>query len=102
VRTKRSELGGLSELSLVYAGAADTLESCIKERLKRYKSFAKQWDAEAFKEDCMYTDAPELGNPVDWKPELEYDEWVWALSDKEKAALHDWLVSCAEMIRKGL
>ena len=102
VRLKRSKVCNNEELSLVYAGALETLEECVKERLKRYKSFASRWDAKPLNDACLRENLPAFDGSVDWKPELEYDEWIWALSDSEKSMLHSWIVSCAENIKNHL
>jgi UDP-N-acetylglucosamine/UDP-N-acetylgalactosamine diphosphorylase len=102
VRLKRSKVCSNEELSLVYAGALETLEECVKERLKRYKSFASRWDAKPLNDTCLGENPPAFDGSVDWKPELEYDEWIWALSDSEKSMLHSWIVSCAENIKNHL
>lgn len=102
VRLKRSALCNNDELSLVYTGALETLEECVKERVKRYKSFATQWGAKLLNEDCLKEDFPGLNVNIDWKPELEYDKWIWSLSDDEKSLLHDWIVTCADKIRNSL
>ncbi len=102
IRMKRSSLSENEELSLVYAGALETIDECVKERLKRYKSFASQWGAPLFNDACLLEDSPVFAGAVDWKPELPYDKWVWSLSEGEKSQLHDWLVSCADTIRNNL
>ena len=102
IRLKRSALSGNYELSLVYSGALETIEDCVKERVKRYKSFASQWSAKPLNTACLSEDFPKFNDSVDWKPELEYDKWVWSLSDCEKSLLHGWIVSCADKIRIGL
>jgi UDP-N-acetylglucosamine/UDP-N-acetylgalactosamine diphosphorylase len=102
IRLKRSALSGNEELSLVYAGALETIEECVKERVKRYKSFASQWNAKPINDACLSEDFPEFEDFVDWKPELEYDKWVWSLSENEKSLLHSWIVSCADKVRSGL
>lgn len=102
IRMKRSELSGNEELSLVYAGALETLEECVKERVKRYKSFASRWEAKPINDACLSGEIPAFGGSVDWKPELEYDKWIWGLSAGEKSLLHEWIASCADKIRNGL
>ena len=102
IRLKRSKICDNEELSLVYLAALETLDECIKERIKRYKSFASRWDAKLLNDDCLCDNAPEFASAIDWKPELEYDKWIWSLSDSEKYQLHDWIVSCACKIRSGL
>jgi len=102
IRLKRSKICDNEELSLVYLAALETLDECIKERIKRYKSFASRWDAKLLNDDCLCDNAPEFASAIDWKPELEYDKWIWSLSDSEKSQLHDWIVSCACKIRSGL
>ena len=100
IRLKRSRLCGNEELELVYAGALETLEECVKERVKRYKSFASRWDVMPLNEACLCETLPAFNDSIDWKPELEYDKWIWSLSESEKSLLHGWIVSCADKIRK--
>ena len=102
VRMKRSEICEDEELSLVYAGALETLDDCVGERVKRYGSFASSWDAKPFRDACLGESAPALEASIDWKPELAYDKWIWSLSEDEKTLLHEWIVSCADKIRNGL
>lgn len=102
IRLRRSRLCGNEELSLVYAGALETIEECVKERVKRYKSFASRWDARPLNDACLSGDPPAFDGSVDWKAELAYDKWIWSLSDSEKDALHSWIVSCADQIRSAL
>ena len=102
IRMKRSMICGDEELSLVYTGALETLDECVKERLKRYKSFASQWGTDPFNDACMHAEAPAFGGCIDWKTDLPYDKWIWSLSAEEKSQLHDWLASCADMIKNNL
>ncbi|MCR5294416.1 MAG: hypothetical protein K6E30_04460 [Lachnospiraceae bacterium] len=102
VRLKRSSLSENKELSLVYSGALETLDECVKERIKRYKSFASQWGTDPFNDACLYEAAPEFAGSVDLKPELAYDKWVWSLTESDKSQLHDWIVSCADRIKDKL
>ena len=102
IRLKRSEICNDEELSQVYAGALETLEECVKERVKRYKSFASRWDAKLLNDACLSENPPQFEGSVDWKTELEYDKWIWSLSDSEKSQLHDWIVSCADKIKSSL
>lgn len=102
IRLKRSTLCKNGELSLVYSGALETIEECVKERVKRFKSFASQWDAKPLNDACLGGEPPVFSGSVDWKPELAYDKWVWSLSASEKTQLHDWIVSCAGIVRNTL
>ncbi len=102
IRMKRSMICGDDELSLVYTGALETLDECVKERLKRYKSFASQWGTDPFNDACMHPEAPAFAGVIDWKTDLPYDKWIWSLSAEEKSQLHDWLASCADMIKNNL
>ena len=102
IRQKRSGLCGDEELSLVYTGARETIEECVAERVKRYKSFASRWGAAPLDDECLRDTPLSFDGSVDWKPELAYDEWIWSLSDQEKSQLHDWIVSCADRIRSSL
>lgn len=100
VRIPRSRLQGNEELTLVYQGAVSCIESCLKERFKRYNSFAKEWGQE---EISPVMDREEsVLNFEAWKPEKQYDEWIWGLTSEEKEMLHDWLSGYAEMVRKNL
>ena len=102
IRMKRSRLCGDEELSLVYTGALETIEECVAERVKRYKSFATRWGADLLNDACLHIDPPAFDGSVDWKPELAYDKWIWSLSDHEKEQLHNWIASCADQIRNSL
>ena len=102
IRMKRSMICGDEELSLVYTEALETLDECVKERLKRYKSFASQWGTDPFNDACMHAEAPAFAGVIDWKTDLPYDKWIWSLSAEEKSQLHDWLASCADMIKNNL
>ena len=102
IRLKRSEICNDEELSQVYAAALETLDECVKERTKRYKSFASRWDAKLLNDACLIENPPEFEGSVDWKSELEYDKWIWSLSNSEKSQLHDWIVSCADKIKNSL
>ena len=74
----------------------------MKERVKRYKSFASRWDVMPLNEACLCETLPAFNDSIDWKPELEYDKWIWSLSESEKSLLHGWIVSCADKIRNNL
>ena len=102
IRMKRSGLCGDDELSLVYTGALETIEDCVAERVKRYKSFATRWGADLLNDACLRLDPPAFDGSVDWKPELAYDKWIWSLSGHEKEQLHNWIASCAGQIRSTL
>lgn len=102
VRMARSNIQGDAELTRVYEGAVETIQSCIKERIKRYNSFAKEWKLatiEAVSEEKAYV---AMNANADWKQELRYDEWIWNLSDVEKEELHAWLVAVANNVREAL
>lgn len=91
IRLKRSDFQGNFELSLVLSGAIETIGICIHERIARYNSFAREWRLPPVDETSMN------GNPAshefspDWKPDLNYDEWVWGLNEHEKTELRSWL-----------
>lgn len=102
IRMMRSRLCGDQELSLVYTGALETIDECVAERVKRYKSFATRWGADLLNDACLHEAPPAFDGSIDWRPELAYDEWIWSLSDPEKSLLHDWIVSCADRIRSTL
>lgn len=102
VRLKRSNLCGDEELSLVYAAALETLDECVKERIKRYKSFASRWEAKPLNDACMCEIPSSFDASIDWKTDLDYDQWIWSLSESEKSLLHEWIFSCAEKIKNSL
>jgi hypothetical protein len=99
---RRSELAEDRELELVYESAVDTIKSCVAERLKRWNSYAKEWGQRAFDSEIMDAPAPTIDRTVEWKPELDYDQWVWQLTAAEKTALHYWLCDCANSVRNRL
>ena len=102
IRIVRSRLQEDEELTLVYEGAIETIKSCIKERLKRYNSFAKEWNLTPVEAVCEEQVHVDMNVSVDWKKELKYDEWIWNLSDTEKIELHSWLAGYAENVRNIL
>ena len=102
VRLRRSELAEDRELELVYESAVDTIKSCVAERLKRWNSYAKEWGQRAFDSEIMDAPAPTFDRSVEWKPELDHDQWVWQLTAAEKTALHYWLCDCANSVRNRL
>lgn len=102
IRIPRSKLQNNEELTLVYQGAVSCIESCLKERFKRYNSFAKEWKQEVL---CPVEEQTGIQYtlPVEeWKLEKQYDEWIWSLTPEEKRSIHDGLVSYTEMVRKNL
>lgn len=102
VRLVRCGIQEDKELQLVIEGAIDTIQSCIKERVKRYNSFAKEWKLPQIGEIDWNQDLQELNAQVDWKKELKYDEWIWNLEEDDKKALHEWLGLTAESMRQLL
>lgn len=102
VRLVRSHLQGDNELSLVYEGAIETICACIKERIKRYNSFAKEWNLKTIEAICEESPEKEIGFEVAWEPQLRYDEWVWGLSETDKTNLHAWLSGYADRVRTAL
>lgn len=99
VRLKRSRLWQDGELSLVLAGAIETIQMCIHERVSRYNSFAGEWSLLPLDEAGLNGQAVVLEAAVDWKPGTDYGEWVHGLAENEKQALHTWLADSAEKIR---
>lgn len=99
VRLARSRMKQDEELVLVMEGAIDTIQSCIKERIKRYNSFAKEWKLSPIGETDWNKSLLEMSFHGDWKTELKYDEWIWGLAEKEKEELHSWLSKSAEEMR---
>lgn len=87
------------ELELVTRGAIETIQSCIKERVKRYNSFAKEWELEQICEIDWEESLLPMEVSAEWKAELKYDEWIWGLSQEEKDALHAWLAASAQKMR---
>lgn len=95
VRAKRSALANDSEMTLVLAGAIDAIKSCIRERLRRFNSFAKEWSSPSIETSDPDAALPALSFTPDWKPGLPHADWVRSLSEAEKQDLRNWLTSCA-------
>ncbi len=91
VRMERSRLRGDRELSLVLAGAVETIRDCMKERVSRYNSLAAEWSLKPMDAAALDKQGAPLPVPVDRKEELAYDEWVRTLGKEERQRLHDWL-----------
>ena len=91
VRMERSRQGGDDELSLVLAGAVETIGSCMKERVSRFNALAAEWSLEPVDPAVLEKQAASLPTSVDWKEELAYDEWIRTLGKEERRRLHDWL-----------
>jgi len=99
VRLKRSHLQKNSELSLVLTGAIETIEACIHERFSRYNSFAKEWSLPSFDETLLKKNLSSMESSLNWKLDVNYDEWIWGLTESEKHLLHNWLVSSVKNIK---
>lgn len=91
VRLQRSRLQGDLELSLVLTGAIETIQSCMKERVKRYNSLAAEWSLAPMDEAIPEKAGLSLSVSPDWKTDLAYDEWIKEVSKEERRELHDWL-----------
>ncbi|MCL1808980.1 MAG: hypothetical protein FWG42_04320 [Clostridiales bacterium] len=103
VRLVRSHRQGDEELQLVLAGAIETIEACIHERLKRYNSFAKEHELTSPMDEALLNSAPKgMELDLDWKPELDYSDWVRGLAQWEKQGLHSWLCGVASELRRVL
>ena len=77
-------------------GAIETIRVCIKERIKRYNSFAEEWSLPVIEKKTLNKEYADMECLVDWKPDMDHDEWVWGLAAKEKQDLRYWLASVAE------
>ena len=98
---ERSRQGGDSELSLVLAGAVETIQSCMQERVSRYNSLAAEWSLEPMDTAILEKSGTPLSASVDWKAELSYDEWVRTLEKEERRRLHEWLREVARDIKEN-
>lgn len=101
IRMERSRQGGDSELSLVLAGAVETIQSCMQERVSRYNSLAAEWSLEPMDTAILEKRGTPLSASVDWKAELSYDEWVRALEKEERRRLHEWLREVARDVKEN-
>lgn len=101
IRMERSRQGGDSELSLVLAGAVETIQSCMQERVSRYNSLAAEWSLEPMDTAILEKRGTPLSASVDWKAELSYDEWVRALEKEERRRLHEWLREVARDFKEN-
>lgn len=101
IRMERSKQGGDSELSLVLAGAVETIQSCMQERVSRYNSLAAEWSLEPMDTAILEKSGTPLSASVDWKAELSYDEWVRTLEKEERRRLHEWLREVARDIKEN-
>lgn len=105
IRLARSRVQKDSELELVLNGAVETIETCMKERVDRYNSLAAEWGQAPIGGAVLNRDSavgPHGSAALDWKPELEYDQWIKGLGQQEKQVLHDWICSVAETFRDTL
>ncbi|MCL1982169.1 MAG: hypothetical protein FWG53_03615 [Clostridiales bacterium] len=103
VRLDRSRRQGDEELQLVLAGAIETIEACISERLKRYNNFANEFELASPMDEMLINNAPKgMELDLDWKPELDYSDWVRGLAQWEKQELRSWLCSVAGELRRVL
>jgi len=102
IRLKRSTLQKDEELSLVLNSAIETIQINIKERVKRYNNFAKEWSISLIDEKVLNKDLNEKEFSLDWKIDMNYDEWIWGLSQEEKNDLKKWISDSAEEIKNNL
>lgn len=102
IRLQRSRLQEDSELSLVLTGAAETIQSCMKERVSRYNSLAAEWSLAPMDVKILEKKGLPLNMSPDWKTELPYDEWVKGLSREQRRELQEWLYSVAQECRNSL
>jgi len=102
IRLRRSRLQKNAELSLVLAGALETIEACVNERVKRYNSFAAEWSLPPFDRQCLDMNSVSPAFPLNWKLDEEYDTWILSLAESEKRELHNWLGGHAARLRQSL
>lgn len=102
IRLPRSQFQKNEELSLVYSGAMETIDACIKERLKRYNALAQSAGMPLMREKWSPKEFADISFILDWKTDMEYDQWIWGLTSEEKEQLHDWLTEDLNRIRKEL
>ena len=102
IRLPRAKAQNNEELVLVYTGAMETIDACIKERLKRYNSLAKTADMPMMIDKWVPVDFPELTFTPDWKADMEYDEWIRGLSAEKKEQMHGWLTADLEAVKEAL
>ena len=81
-------------MELVLQSAVETVDVCIEERILRYNKFAKEWNLRSLEKDDLSVRFTELSFEINWKPELEYDQWIWQLERAEKGQI-------ARMVKKG-
>ncbi len=96
IRSQRSRLQNDTELSLVVSGAVETILLCMKERVSRYNSLAAEWSQPLLDETILNRNGFTMNASIDWKPEQDYDEWIWGIAREERKALHDWVMSLEE------
>ncbi len=102
IRLRRSRLQENQELSLVINGAVETIRLCMKERIERYNSLAAEWSLPVIEENLENRDGSAAELSADWKPELEYDEWIRSLTGEEKEKLHEWILGAAEYFKNDI
>lgn len=102
VRLQRSEIQGDSELSLVLYGAVETIQSCMKERIKRYNSLAAEWSLAPMDEAVLDKKGSTLDVSVDWRTELAYDQWIKGVSKEERKGLYEWILGTARDFKEGI
>ncbi|MDE5892488.1 MAG: hypothetical protein K2H45_06175, partial [Acetatifactor sp.] len=102
VRLQRSRLQEDSELSLVLTGAAETIQSCMKERVSRYNSLAAEWSLTPIDESILEKKGLPMGVALDWKTDLAYDEWIKGISKKERQELRDWLLNMVQEFKVNI
>ena len=102
IRLKRCRFRKDKEMELVLQSAVETVDVCIEERILRYNKFAKEWNLRSLEKDDLSVRFTELSFEINWKPELEYDQWIWQLEWAEKDRLHEWLKKDADRIKGDL
>ena len=102
IRLKRCRFRKDKEMELVLQSAVETVDVCIEERILRYNKFAKEWNLRSLEKDDLSVRFTELSFEINWKPELEYDQWIWQLERAEKDRLHEWLKKDADRIKGDL
>lgn len=102
VRLQRSAAQGDSELSLVLKGAVETIQSCMKERIKRYNSLAAEWSLAPMEGNVLEQKGRTMDVSVDWRTQLAYDDWIKGVSAEERKGLHEWIQETAREFRENL
>ena len=104
IRLERSRIQNNSELELVLKGAVETIATCMKERVARYNSLAAEWSQPPIDEAALSGNGGgrSMNVSLDWKPELEYDQWIKGISGEERQGLHNWLLDMAQEFKGNI